>query len=364
MTTIRTRFLLISLAALLLLGGCASPAPGVEESTSRSRWTPEQAEAWASTHGWMRGSNFIPSTAINQLEMWQAESFDAATIDRELGFAEGLGFNVMRVYLHHKAWEADSAGFKQRMGQYLTIADKHKIKTMFVFFDDCWNGSSQTGKQPAPKPGIHNSGWVQDPGQKESADSSRFPLLKRYVVDVMNHFANDKRIVLWDLYNEPGNSGKGDASLPLLAQVFEWAHSTRATQPVTSGVWNASLRRYNEFQLAHSDIITFHNYSEPASMKETIDSLRSYGRPLLCSEYMARKNGSTFSAILPLLKQEKVSAINWGLVSGKTNTIYAWSDTSHTDGSEPELWFHDIFRQDGSVYKQDEVDLIRELCVE
>jgi hypothetical protein len=328
-----------------------------------NRWTEKQAGEWAQANGWLRGSNFIPSTAINQLEMWQAETFDTITIDRELGYAESLGFNMMRVFLHHKAWAQDSSGFKNRMNKYLSVSSRHGIHTMFVFFDDCWNGTSHTGKQPDPKPGRHNSGWLQDPGQKESADTAVFPELEKYVKDIMNSFANDRRIVLWDLYNEPGNSNKSDTSINLLKHVFAWARATRATQPVTSAIWNRDLGYINEFQLSHSDIITFHNYSPEASMKAAIDSLRRYNRPIICSEYMARTNGSRFGNILPLLKKENAGAINWGLVSGKTNTIYAWSDTSHTDGSEPELWFHDIFRADGRPYLKEETDLIQSLCL-
>ncbi len=327
------------------------------------RWTEEQAGKWSAENGWLRGSNFIPSTAINQLEMWQEETFDTATINRELGYAESIGFNVMRVYLHHKAWMQDKAGFKDRMEHYLTIASNHNIKTIFVFFDDCWNGTSVIGKQPQPKPGIHNSGWLQDPGQKKSGDTTYFPVLENYVKDIMNHFAFDDRIVLWDLYNEPGNSNKADTSLNLLRNVFSWARATKATQPVTSGIWNPALKNLNEFQLNNSDIITFHNYDEVSSMKAAIDTLRAYDRPLVCTEYMARTRGSTFSNILPLLKKENVGAVNWGLVKGKTNTIYSWADASHTDGSEPELWFHDIFRPDGTPFLKEEVELIRNKCL-
>ena len=326
------------------------------------RWTEEQANKWSVTNGWLRGANFIPSTAINQLEMWQAETFDTATIDRELGYAESIGFNVMRVFLHHKAWIQDTTGFKNRIDQYLTIASKHNIRTMFVFFDDCWNETSAIGKQPAPKPGIHNSGWLQDPGPKERADTSYFPILEKYVKDIMNHFADDRRIVLWDLYNEPGT----ETSLNLLKHTFSWARSTKAVQPLTAGVFilkKLELANLNKFQLSNSDIITFHNYGSDSFMKAEIDSLRAYHRPLLCTEYMARTSGSKFSNILPLLKKENVGAINWGLVSGKTNTIYAWSDTSHTDGSEPKLWHHDIFRTDGAPYSKAETDLIRSECL-
>ena len=323
------------------------------------RWTNEKANEWYKQWGWLRGSDFVPSTAINQLEMWQAESFDAATIDRELGWAESIGMNIMRVYLHHLAWEVDPAGFKTRMEKYLTIANKHKISTLFVFFDDCWNPVYQVGKQPDPKPGVHNSGWVRDPGNLGD-DATHYPLFERYVKDVLTHFAKDKRIVLWDLYNEPGNSGYNNKSMPLLKKVFQWAREVNPSQPISAGVWNEKLIDLNKFQLTNSDVITYHNYNNEKDHKAAIDTLRKYNRPLLCTEYMARRNNSRFDNIMPLLKAENIAAINWGLVAGKTNTMYAW-DTPMPDGEEPKLWFHDIFRKDGTPYKEDEVKLIRQL---
>jgi hypothetical protein len=342
----------VLLGLLILLVG------SLQAQKERARWSEKQAARWYKKQGWLRGCNFIPSTAINQLEMWQADSFDTATINRELGFAESVGFNCMRVFLHHVAWQQDSEGFKQRMKTYLTIAAKHGIVTMFVFFDDCWNARYHAGKQPAPKTGIHNSGWLRDPGDLLYDEPALTDTLEQYVKDILRTFGKDKRILLWDLYNEPGNSNYKDKSLPLLEKIFHWARQVKINQPVSSGVWNKELTTLNTFQLSQSDVITYHNYNGPQEHQAVIDSLRKYNRPLLCSEYMARKHNSLFSNILPLLKKENVAAINWGLVSGKTNTIYAW-DTPMPDGKEPALWFHDIFRPDGTPYKQEEVDTIR-----
>lgn len=333
----------------------------VEEVKVREVWTAEQANNWYSNLEWQRGSNFIPSTAINQLEMWQAESFDPETIDRELGFAENIGLNSMRVYLHHLAWQTDSVGFKNRIREYLGIADKHGISTLFVLFDDCWNSTYQSGAQPDPKPGIHNSGWVQDPGEYIHTNNEMFGILEEYVKDILTTFSNDKRIVLWDLYNEPGNSGYGNKSLNLLEKVFEWGREVDPSQPLSVGIWNWGLKELTEIQLKNSDVITYHNYGDHINHQWDIDTLRTLtDKPLICTEYMARTRNSTFQDIMPILKNEKIGAYNWGLVAGKTNTIYAW-DTPLPDGSEPELWFHDIFRKDGSPYKQDEVDLIKSL---
>jgi hypothetical protein len=328
-------------------------------SDASNIWTAEKANAWYAQHKWINGSDFIPSTAINQLEMWQADTFDPATIDRELGYAEGIGFNAMRVFLHSVVWKEDSKGFKERINKYLEIADKHHIQTIFVFFDDCWNPDPKPGKQPEAKPGVHNSGWMKDPGLSWT-NPNDFSVLKSYVEDILTTFKHDKRILMWDLYNEPNNSNKNYKSITLLSKVFDWAHEVRPDQPVSVGLWSWDLKDLNEFQLKNSDVITYHDYDVPEMHRIIIKMLQLYNRPVICTEYMARVRNSTFQNVMPMLKHENVGAINWGFVSGKTNTIYAW-DTPIPDGSEPKTWFHDVFRKDGTPYKQEEVDLIKQL---
>ncbi len=359
----KKQILIYLLSALAALSACqpTQKEPATKQA-KKAKWTVEQANAWAAENGWLRGCNFNPSTAINQLETWQAETFDTLTIDRELGWAQKIGMNCMRVYLHHVAWEVDKEGFKNRMKKYLEIADKHGIKTIFVIFDDCWNPTYQAGKQPAPKPGVHNSGWIRDPGDLIHEDSTLIVLLEEYTKDILNTFKDDKRIVMWDLYNEPGNFKYEMKSMPLLQKVFEWGWQVRPSQPLTAGVWTPALPEFNVFQLENSDIITYHNYNGPEEHQSVIDSLRKYGRPLVCTEYMARRNNSLFTNIMPILKKENVGAINWGLVAGKSNTKYAW-DEPIPDGSEPPLWFHEIFHPDGTPYKQAEVDTIKSLTL-
>jgi hypothetical protein len=351
----------VLLLFLALFFACSPEKKPVETvAATRPVWTAAQANEWYSQWGWLRGCDFIPSTAINQLDMWQAETFDTVTINRELGWAEDIGMNSMRVYLHHAAWEIDKEGFKNRMNQYLTIADRHHISTLFTIFDDCWNPTYQAGRQPEPKPGMHNSGWIRDPGDILFTDTTIINTLELYVKDVLTTFAQDKRIVLWDLYNEPGNSGYGNKSMDLLQKVFQWGREINPSQPLSAGVWNGALKDLNIYQLENSDVITYHNYSKPEDHQAQIDSLRKYGKPLICTEYMARTRGSLFENIMPLLKQENVGAYNWGFVAGKTNTMYAW-DTPMPDGKEPKLWFHDIFRQDGTPFDKKEVELIKSL---
>jgi Glycosyl hydrolases family 2, TIM barrel domain len=356
-----TRNLLLIIVLVFSFSILSGQSKDNKASATSPTWSVEKALNWGKSQPWLRGCNFIPSNAINSLEMFQAETFDPKTIDRELGWAEGLGLNCMRVFIHHVAWEVDKEGFKKRLSEYLSIADKHGIKTMFVLFDDCWLPSYMPGIQPKPKPGIHNSGWVQDPGDVLFAHPATSPvsiammnILEEYVKDVLTTFKDDKRILLWDLYNEP------QRSLQLLQNIFKWAREVNPSQPLSSGVYNRRLKEFCTFQLKNSDIISYHNYSDVAGQQRAIDTLKKFNRPMICTEYMARKNNSLFTNVMPFLKDQNIGAINWGFVSGKTNTIYAWG-TPMPDGSEPALWFHDILRRDGTPYKQEEVDIIKKL---
>ncbi len=329
----------------------------VSVAQSPKIWSKEKANEWYQKQKWLVGADFLPSTAINQLEMWQAETFDSATIDRELGWAHNIGMNVMRVYLHDLAWQEDQDGFKKRMKKYLAISSKNKIKTLFTIFDDCWNPDPAIGKQPDPKPGIHNSGWVRSPSKTVHDDATQWSYLEKYVKDILTTFKNDDRILMWDLYNEPGNSGYNETSMPLLKKVFEWAWAVRPSQPLTAATWYDN-NDFNSFQLANSDVITIHNYNDAENLEKELKEKKQLGRPVICSEYMARPRNSRFQTHLPIFKKYNVGAINWGLVSSKSNTIYQW-DKPILDGSEPELWFHNIFRKDGTPYDKKETDFIK-----
>lgn len=351
-------------------------------SAETSRWSEARANAWYAKQPWLVGSDYIPRDAINQLEMWQAESFDPAEIDKELGWAEALGMNTMRVFLHDLVWEQDAPGFRQRIDTFLTIASRHHIRPLFVLFDSCWDPAPHLGPQHPPVPGVHNSGWVQSPGAKALADPSQYPRLKAYVEGVVGAFATDDRILGWDLWNEPSsnqtdnypktelnNKEKIAIVAKLLPQVFAWARAANPTQPLTSGVYEvdiskdlASQDEIERIQLRQSDIITFHNYSKPDSFKREVAWLRQFHRPIICTEYMARPLGSTFEGILPIAKEEHVGAINWGFVAGKTQTYFPWDSWQHPYVKQPPaVWFHEVLRSDGTPYKQDEVDLIKRL---
>ncbi len=361
--------LILGLGALML---AAVPAH------ARERWTPDQANAWYDKQPWLVGANYAPANAINQLEMWQAESWDPKMIDKELGWAQSIGMNTMRVFLHDQLWKQDAKGFTKRIDQFLTLAQRHRIKPLFVLFDSVWDPNPMLGPQHPPIPGVHNSGWVQGPGMAGLRDASRYPMYKAYVQGVIGAFAKDQRVLGWDVWNEPdndsvqyqGQEGKEPLVRALLAQVFQWARDANPTQPLTSGVWtgkdwtpNGQNSPMETLQLNQSDVVSFHDYSWPETFEARVKMLQPYGRPILCTEYMARGNGSTFDGSLPVGKRYNVAMMNWGFVDGKTQTRLPWDSWKKPYVlEEPTIWFHEVFRADGTPYRQAETDLIKRMA--
>jgi hypothetical protein len=335
--------------------------PSQDDPLRVGRWTREQAADWYAARPWIVGCNYIPGYAANQLEMWQAETFDPEAIAAELDLAASIGFNTVRVFLHDLLW-TNPDGLLSRLDHFLEIADRRGIASMPVFFEGVWNNYAQLGPQPEPIPGVHNSQWVQSPNAKAAVDPAQWQRLEDYMSGILDRFADDDRVLMWDIYNEPGNEGLITNALPLLDAAFRWARSIGVDQPITSAIWEitSSFHELNRFQLLSSDIITFHHYLDVNHLEWLIRSLRLLGRPMICTEYMARTNGSTFRSHLPAFQAEDVGCLNWGLVNGRTQTQYAWD--SPRDAEEPQEWFHDVFRVDHTPYDIDEVDFIRRTC--
>jgi Cellulase (glycosyl hydrolase family 5) len=369
LTMIRTARLLV---VIFLLCQIAVAAP-------REKWTEQQAKDWYAKQLWLIGANYNPASAINTLEMWQADTFDPKRIDLELGWAESLGMNTMRVSLHDLVWRDDAEGFKKRLDTFLTIAAKHKIRPMFCLFDSVWDPDPKPGKQRDPKPGVHNSGWVQSPGRQALQDKAEYARLETYVKGLIGTFANDERILAWDLWNEPDNMNHGsygklepankvELVLALMPQVFAWAREAGPRQPLTSGVWKGDwstpekMTPMDRLQVDLSDVVTFHNYDSPTELEKRINWLKRYNRPMICTEYMARGNGSFFIGSLPVAKVHNVGMINWGLVQGKTQTHLPWDSWERPYvNREPSIWFHEVFRNDGSPYIPEEVEFIKRM---
>ncbi|MGA7537862.1 MAG: hypothetical protein WBW93_03740 [Steroidobacteraceae bacterium] len=374
-THVKPAGLLLTLAAVLTAALVSpSQAAGIE------RWSAARARAWYSAQPWILGSDYIPADAINELEMWQAATFDPKRIDLELGWAQGLGMNTMRVFLHNLLWEQDPNGFKQRMRIFLTIASRHHIRPIFVLFDSCWDPDPKPGPQHPPVPGVHNSGWVQAPGAKRLDDPGQYDKLEAYVKDIVGSFGEDDRVLAWDLWNEPDNPGGGNYAArepkdkfarvaALLPRVFAWARAEHPLQPLTSGLWHgpdwsrpAGLNAIERAQLADSDVLTFHNYGWPEEFLRRVRELQIYRRPMICTEYMARGAGSTIDGDLPIAKRLNVGMINWGLVKGKTQTNLPWDSWERPYVLiQPAVWHHDLLWPDGAPYREREAQMLRAL---
>ena len=345
--------ILVCLLAASVCGGAPATTANSETDASRRQWTLEKAWAWYKKRPWIVGFNFVPSTACNTVEFWQKESFDPATIDRELGMGAGLGFNSCRVFLQYIVWKDDPQGLKQRLDQFLALADKHGITTTLVLFDDCvfgepWQTEPFLGKQRDPIPGMIAPSWVPSPGLKYVTEKSVWPDLEKYVKDVVGAFGKDQRVLMWDLYNEPGNSKMGVKSMPLIRASFDWARAVAPSQPLTT--YSMAGR------LDISDVVSYHSYTNYDKQKVAIASYKKCLRPVICTEWMARPLGSRWTD-LALFKQEGVGCYNWGLVNGRTQCQFSWR--SKPGDPEPKVWFHDLFHKDGTPYDAAELAVIR-----
>jgi len=365
----------LKLPLLLTAGAALTRVP--RASAEPVRWTVDRANSWYQAQGWVVGANYIASTASNQIEMFQQGTYDPQLIDRELNAARLIGFNSVRVFLHDLLWAQDRPNFQRRLAQFVAIAASRGVKPLFVLFDSCWDPHPRLGAQPAPKPGVHNSGWVQGPGADRLNDPTYLRTMYDYVTGVLGQFRSDNRVLGWDLWNEPDNPAdtyrqverkdKTDLVAALLPQIFQWGRSVNPVQPLTSGVWQGNWSNPErrsamcKIQLENSDVITFHNYGKPAEFEARIAELEPLGRPLICTEYLARPLGSTVEGILPIAKRHNVGAFNWGLVAGKTQTYLPWDSWDHPYTTPPTPWFHDLLQPDGRPYQMNEIQTIRNL---
>ncbi len=345
-----------------------------------NKWSEEKANSWYEDQKWIVGCNFLPSSAINQLEMFQDDTFDLDTIKTEITWASDIGFNSLRIYLHDLLW-SDKNNLTSKLNLVLDFCASKEIKPILVLFDDCHRAYPKLGKQPKPVKGVHNSGWKQSPGMKVvhdlfdgSLSKKELSDLEEYVHGVLEFYAEDKRILMWDLYNEPGQFGVGEKSIKLLERTWEWAREISPSQPLTSCLDGSVGDEIIQLNQENSDVITFHTY-EKDQLEPTIKRLKETNRPIICTEYMAREFGTTFQFSLPIFQKYNVGCYNWGLVAGKSQTHFGWETIMNLhnlkekgefieegdDIPEPEIWFHDIFRKNGTAFNDEEVDFIKNI---
>jgi len=332
-------------------------------NTLLGRWSEQKARQWYANQAWPVGFNYVPANAISYTEMWMPYCFDSAFIDKELALAEEIGFNCLRVVLPFVVWEHEPEAFIARLDQFLQVCDNHGLAVMFTLFDDCAFGSDENtknpkyGQQPEVLKGWYANGWTASPGHDMVRDPETWPRLEKYVKDILSTFKDDPRVWVWDLYNEPTNGGLGNTSLDLVRKVYVWAREVAPTQPLTIAQWNGN-KDLNQIIHANNDITSFHNYNRASNLKEHIKSLRSYGRPIINTEWLCRHRGSEVLPCLSVFSVENVGCMHWGLVNGKTQTHLHWG--WRPDKGDPTIWQHDLFHHDHRPYNTDELAFFKE----
>lgn len=349
------------------------------------QWRAERVRSWYAQQQWGCGFNYLPRTAVNWLEMWQEETFDPATLQQELSWARSYGYNCLRTNLPFTVWEQDRHGLIARIDHFLTIAHQHGLKVMLTLLDDCAFSGDEPfiGPQKPPIPGVHNSQGAGSPGREKVLNPACWPQIEAYVKDIIGHFRDDPRIQIWDLYNEPGNSGVfvGEAkgmeydtrlaiyALSLMVQMFSWARQAAPSQPLTVAAWHIPDRSRCETAFRHpidvaalhlSDVISFHAYVDKPGMQGILPRLAEFGRPVLCTEWLARHVDCLLTEQLPLFKAHNIGCYHWGLTQGKTQTWLPWPDITVQDASTA-LWFHDVLTPEGVPYCEKEMALVRAL---
>jgi hypothetical protein len=318
------------------------------------RWSRTRINDWYSKQPWMVGCNFLPSTAVNDIEMWMPETFDTTAIDRELSWAENLGYNNVRVFINFVVWELNPAGLKNRFSEFLKIASRHGITAMVILLDDCAKQNPVASKQDQPVPGVHNSQWVASPGKAVVMDKNQWPKLEAYVKDMVSTYGRDSRVGIWDLYNEPEKE-----STPLAEACFRWAREVNPDQPLTIGAWWDFNSPFSRRLMELSDLISFHGYDPTAGVEEKMRICALYGRPVICTEWMVRREGNDIPTLLPLFHDRRIGSWHWGFVAGRTQTYFPWG--SPRNAPEPKIWQHDIFRKNGTPFNPDEIRRIKDI---
>jgi hypothetical protein len=277
---------------------------------------------------WVKGVVFVPTNCVNECQHW--EEYDSAINDRELYYAHVYGLNTVRVYLHYLVWEKDKTTFLNNIENFLQLANKWGIKTEFVFFDDCWDANPALGPYPTPVPGVHNSHWVQCPGDYIKNNYSTYQSkLQSYVQDVVNAHKNDSRITFWELYNEPNNSA---ITATIMSDTRQWIKATGSLIPVTA-CWAG---------LTYSDFNSFHMYG----------GYSGGGPSELCTECMNR-SGQTVPGIVSYFNSIGGGYIMWELGIGRDNCRFPWG--SPQGAPEPTTPFHGVVYPDGHPWDTNDI---------
>lgn len=349
------------------------------------KWSRDKAWEWYNSRPWIRGFNGYPSNCANKVAIWQEYNHDEVErqIEYEFDLAKKTGFNAVRAILSFEVWLYQHDSFMNNLERYLALASKYGIGVMIVLGNDClvpkelyafklgeqkvdWGYHS--GLKRGQHAGCHTTHGYALHDEPEYAEK-----FIQMVNEISAKYAKDERILIWDVWNEPGNSMRGDLSLEIMEKSFAAIRSHGNIQPATAGAYRYAS--HGQFRvdakielraLELSDIVSFHCYQPVDDLVGIIEALREdYGRPIINSEWLNRIFENSIHRIMPIFYLENIGSFHWGLIQGYSQTyepvlpIYDMADADPK--YDTRLWMHDLYHFNGRPYDKSEIELIQTL---
>lgn len=350
------------------------------------KWTKERAWEWYNKQPWIRGFCYYPSCCLNMIEMWQEYNWDKvkATMEKEMAIAKEWGFNAVRILTLFDLYLDQPEAHLNHLEEFIQICDKNQIKVMVCIGNDCLVSKSNY-KKPSYGEQEYDLGYhsgkaisphivMNEPGYALADEPEYFDLYLEYVEAIISKYAKDERVLLWDIYNEPGNSRRGMMSYKVMEESFKIARKYDTIQPCAACCWsyNEKDEPYKEIELKAlemSDVILYHGYMNYKKHKRTVKFLKkTYERPLFNTEWLHRIWHNDVEHFFPYFRKNKIAAFNWGFVRGKSQTNEPWEwlfneyHLGHGKDWDFTKWQHDLIRSNLEPYDFKEYEIIKREC--
>lgn len=347
------------------------------------KWSKEKAWEWYNQFPWIRGFCYYPSCCVNRIEMWQEYGWDKVkpVIDSELKLAKEWGFNAIRIGGALELYIDQKESYLKHIDEVIEMADKYGIYVMWTFGGDCvvqkqnyswpkygpqdFDFGYHSGRANSPHVVMHQPGYnlIDEPEYEEE--------FYEMIRTIVSKYKDDKRIIVWDIFNEAGNSLRGMMSYRVIKNAFDIARSYNPIQPCASCCWSYDKDRhpFKEIELKMldmSDIILYHCYENYESSVEVIRFLKEkYDRPMMNTEWLHRIWHNNVEDLFPLFRKEKIGCFSWGWVTGKSQTREPWewlfNEYDNGKGRDWDFtkWQHDLVRPNLRPYDYKEYEIIK-----
>ena len=378
------KLMIVALAAVLVSGARAE---------RQGPWTKERAWEWYNAQPWIRGCNYMPASCANHIDLWQEYGSEARfeEMEREMALMEKDGFNAVRLLLGDygfAVWRAEHDGMMKRFERMLEIFDRHGVRVILIFGNDCsrpkpiWSlppmGEQKydVGYHAGRKLAQHGS-FPGQPGYTAVDDPQLCEEFFAMCEEFLSKYAHDRRILFWNLWNEPGANNRGTISTKHIRRLFKLAWTIDPDQPLAADLYTSERNWTNDVAEAVgaelNDIVSYHSYSPLSYQTVLAKKLKDrFGRPLVSTEWLGRIFNCTVQDVYPFFAQNRIGCTMWGYVNGKYQTHEPWEVTWRQSEADPEKarefdltkWFHDLYRPSLRPYDPEEVNIIRRINAE